>query len=185
MIYLKYYCCSNKCNFVIEEYVFLIHLFQTPVETSNNGLRQEQEPSLSPAAPDNTNPILRPNTASPSVTSSPPSRHGTPVPDQNSNSVRDLENAMSKHLPKDKVEADSSSNLLKHLYNNRTSLEAVAGENQFLRGGYTSLGPAQPVALKPSLYLDQYSDQSSLYTPSAGAHGFQLYNRGHTWYPNN
>ena len=168
--------------------------FQAPVETSNHGLSEQEVAVSPPAAPP------RPNTASPSphgrasITSSPPSRHDTPdVPDQNSNSVRDLENAMSKHLPKSTSEsADmsisgaASNLLLKQFYAGRTgSLEAGQGEQPpFLRGGYTSLGPAQPVPLKPSsLYLDQYPDQSNLYTSHGSTSSFQLYNRGQSWYP--
>merc|ERR1719270_1457654 len=171
-----------------------LRLGQAPVETSNHGLSEQEVAVSPPAAPP------RPNTASPSphgrasITSSPPSRHDTPdVPDQNSNSVRDLENAMSKHLPKSTSEsADmsisgaASNLLLKQFYAGRTgSLEAGQGEQPpFLRGGYTSLGPAQPVPLKPSsLYLDQYPDQSNLYTSHGSTSSFQLYNRGQSWYP--
>ena len=101
---------------------------------------------------------------------------------------------MSKHLPKNAsdsadmagISGAASNLLLKQFYAGRAgSLEAGQGEQpQFLRGGYTSLGPAQPVPLKPSsLYLDQYPDQSNLYTSHGSSSGFQLYNRGQSWYP--
>ena len=154
------------------------------METPDHGLRKED--SSSPAASDS---ILRPKTATPSPhdSSSPPSRHGTPVPDQNSNSVRDLETAMSKHLPKQEPNTSSTAStnhLLRQYYSSKATLEAVTSE-PVLRGGY-SLSPAQPVPLKPSLYLDQYSDQSSVYTPAAGhSSSFHPYSRGQTWYQNN
>ena len=164
-----------------------IPVFQAPVETSNPGLRSPGEPVSPPSNPDN--PTLRPNSATPS----PASLRQTPElasPDQNSNSVRDLEAAMSKHLPKDKSEASeaATSSLLRQFYTGRTTLEAApgAGDPASLRGGYSGLaGTAQPLPLKPSLYLEQYQDQAGLYPgqplPGPGLHS--LYNRGQAWYP--
>ena len=161
--------------------------FQTPVEAAYPGLRSPEAPVSPPS-------ILRPASATPSPASA---ASELSSPDQNSNSVRDLENAMSKHLPKDKISEASvseaaTSALLRQFYTGRTTLEAAhqgPGDPAILRGGYSGLGPAQPLPLKPSsLYLDtQYPpDQASgLYPgqplPGAGLHS--LYNRGQSWYP--
>jgi len=106
--------------------------------------------------------------------SSPSHRYSTPhPPDQNSNSVRELENAMSKHLPREKElgllpSSLETSHLLKQIYSRPGSyfpdLEAgVSSEShQFLNyarlagttgaiPGYPAT-PAQPVPLKPNVY---------------------------------
>ena len=164
---------------------------QTPVEAAYPGLRSPEAPVSPPS-------VLRPASATPSPASAASLRQTPELssPDQNSNSVRDLENAMSKHLPKDKISEASvseaaTSALLRQFYTGRTTLEAAhpgSGDPAVLRGGYSGLGPAQPLPLKPSLYLDtQYPpDQASgLYPgqplPGAGLHS--LYNRGQSWYP--
>ena len=81
---------------------FILILFQTAVETAHPGLS-------SPAAsnPSSTPLLADPGaesegTPSPQTISSPTSS----LPDQNCNSVRDLENAMTKHLPKRKPGKD-------------------------------------------------------------------------------
>ena len=107
---------------------------------------------------------------------------------------------MSKHLPKDKmsdntvgpglasVSEAATSALLRQFYSGRTAALEAGGDPAMLRGGYSGLGPAQPLPLKPSLYLDtQYPPDaaSGLYPgqplPGAGLHS--LYNRGQSWYP--
>lgn len=163
------------------------------METPYPGLRSPGDPG--PVSPPS---IMRPASATPSPASATSLRQTPELtsPDQNSNSVRDLENAMSKHLPKDKmsdntgpvasVSEAATSALLRQFYSGRTALEA--GDPAMLRGGYSGLGPAQPLPLKPSLYLDtQYPPDaaSGLYPgqplPGAGLHS--LYNRGQSWYP--
>jgi len=160
------------------------------VETANHGLKNEEQEKSSPAVPqeksqsslceNNEKTSTRPKTASPHASSppSPSNRYSaelrqTPIPDQNSNSVRDLENAMSKHLPKDKageiplqlpssVEASQASHLLKQFYSRQGLdrpgyLPDIEGDSQFLNyarlagTGYSS-SPAQPVPLKPNVY---------------------------------
>merc|ERR1719192_1334104 len=121
-------------------------------------------------------------TTPPTSSPSPHHRYSTPLPpDQNSNSVRDLENAMSKHLPRDKEASAAglglipaslpggpsleASHLLKQIYSRPgyfPDLEpgAVSAESsQFLNyarlagtTGYPSASPAQPVPLKPNVY---------------------------------
>ena len=121
-------------------------------------------------------------TPPPTSSPSPHHRYSTPLPpDQNSNSVRDLENAMSKHLPRDKEASTAglglipsslpggpsleASHLLKQIYSRPgyfPDLEpgAVSAESsQFLNyarlagtTGYPSASPAQPVPLKPNVY---------------------------------
>ena len=166
-------------------------MLQAPVETPYPGLRSPSDPG--PVSPPS---ILRPASATPSPASAASLRQTPELtsPDQNSNSVRDLENAMSKHLPKDKISDNTTASvseaatsaLLRQFYSGRTTLEA--GDPASLRGGYSGLGPAQPLPLKPSLYLDsQYPPDpaSGLYPaqplPGAGLHS--LYNRGQSWYP--
>ena len=172
-------------------------VFQAPVETPYPGLRSPSDPG--PVSPPS---ILRPASATPSPASATSLRQTPELtsPDQNSNSVRDLENAMSKHLPKDKmsdsagvpaasVSEAATSVLLRQFYSGRTAAALEAGgDPAMLRGGYSGLGPAQPLPLKPSLYLDtQYPPDaaSGLYPgqplPGAGLHS--LYNRGQSWYP--
>jgi neuronal PAS domain-containing protein 1/3 len=173
-----------------------LRLGQTPVEAPNPpnpGLSSEteQENSLrSPAVQtqeksslceNNEKTSIRPKTASPHASSppSPSNRYSaelrqTPIPDQNSNSVRDLENAMSKHLPKDKVgeipfplsssmeatQASQASHLLKQFYSRQALdrpgyLPDMEADSQFLnyaRLAGTAYPPAQPVPLKPNVY---------------------------------
>ena len=97
---------------------------------------------------------------------------------------------MSKHLPKQEPNTSSTASnttnhLLRQYYSSKATLEAVSSE-PVLRGGY-SLSPAQPVPLKPNLYLDQYSDHTSVYTASHSGHNssFHPYSRGQSWYQNN
>jgi len=170
-----------------------LRLGQAPVETPNHGLNsEEQEKSLqSPAVPqekaqsslceNNEKTSIRPKTASPHASSppSPSSRYSAELrqtPDQNSNSVRDLENAMSKHLPKDKTgeisfplsssveasQASQASHLLKQFYSRQGLdrpgyLPDMEGDSQFLNyarlaGTAYPSSPAQPVPLKPNVY---------------------------------
>lgn len=133
------------------------------MEAPNPGLRVDQDqerPSVSPVVP-------RPTSASPLASPDPAS------PDQNSNSVRDLETAMSKHLPPDKSE------ILKHFYSRPGYSQSA--DNQFLSSARLP-GPAQPLAIKPYTGLEHSAypglDQN-IYSHSAS---FQLYNRGQTWY---
>ena len=172
---------------------YSILYLQAPVETPNHGLNsEEQEKSLqSPAVPqekaqsslceNNEKTSIRPKTASPHASSppSPSSRYSAELrqtPDQNSNSVRDLENAMSKHLPKDKTgeisfplsssveasQASQASHLLKQFYSRQGLdrpgyLPDMEGDSQFLNyarlaGTAYPSSPAQPVPLKPNVY---------------------------------
>jgi len=133
-------------------------------------------------------------TPPPTSSPSPHHRYSTPLPpDQNSNSVRDLENAMSKHLPRDKEASTAglglipsslpggpsleASHLLKQIYSRPgyfPDLEpgAVSAESsQFLNyarlagtTGYPSASPAQPVPLKPNVY-----------PPGMAGHGIEGY----------
>ena len=137
--------------------VFNFISFQTPVEASNTGLSPEEQerPPVSPVTP---------HSASPQAASSPAS------PDQNCNSVRDLETAMSKHLPPDKSE------ILKHFYSRPGYSQSADG--QFLPASV----PAQPLAIKPYSGLEHSTYpgiEQNIYSHSAG---FHLYNRGQTWY---
>ena len=119
-------------------------------------------------------------TTPPTSSPSPHHRYSTPLPpDQNSNSVRDLENAMSKHLPREKESSGSlgmipaslpggptleASHLLKQIYSRPgyfPDLEAgvSAESSQFINyarlagtTGYPPSSPAQPVPLKPNVY---------------------------------
>ena len=118
-------------------------------------------------------------TPPPTSSPSPHHRYSTPLPpDQNSNSVRDLENAMSKHLPREKeaslglipaslpgAPSLEASHLLKQIYSRPgyfPDLEAgvSADSSQFLNyarltagtTGYPPASPAQPVPLKPNVY---------------------------------
>ena len=120
-------------------------------------------------------------TPPPTSSPSPHHRYSTPLPpDQNSNSVRDLENAMSKHLPREKEAGSASlglipgapsleaSHLLKQIYSRPgyfPDLDSAAtvsadSSNQFLNyarltagsTGYPPASPAQPVPLKPNVY---------------------------------
>jgi len=131
-------------------------------------------------------------TPPPTSSPSPHHRYSTPLPpDQNSNSVRDLENAMSKHLPREKEAAASlgliptslpgapsleASHLLKQIYSRPgyfPDLEAgvSADPSQFLNyarlagtTGYPPASPAQPVPLKPNVY-----------SPAMTGHGLEGY----------
>lgn len=170
-----------------------LRLGQTPVETANHGLNSKEQEKSSPAVPQekpqsslcetNEKTSIRPKTASPHASSppSPSNRYSaelrqTPIPDQNSNSVRDLENAMSKHLPKDKAgelpfqlsstveasQASQASHLLKQFYSRQGLdrpgyLPDMEGDSQFLNyarlaGTAYPSSPAQPVPLKPNVY---------------------------------
>ena len=164
------------------------------MEAPNHGLNSEQEQEkTSPVVPqekpkgsvveNSEKSSLRPQTASPHASSpaSPSSRYSaelrqTPLSDQNSNSVRDLENAMSKHLPKDKAgdipfqlsssveasQASQASHLLKQFYSRQGLdrpgyLPDMEGDSQFLNyarlaGTAYPNSPAQPVPLKPNVY---------------------------------
>ena len=135
---------------------------RAPLETS-----ELSSPTLEDPDPDQV------STSSPHQISSPGS-----LPDQNSNSVRDLENAMTKHLPKRKAGGDgngsvggdegplplplppttsleATSSLIKQFYSRQAGgyLDLDA-ENQFLN--YVRLGyppaPTQPLPLKPNVY---------------------------------
>ena len=148
---------------------------QAPVETANHGLSED---SASPAGSSASSPPA-PATPTPGPAPAPP-------PEQSASSVRELESAMSRHLPEPKKlrtsemtdpasaasAASATSHLLKQFYSGSAS--SYPG---------LSLGPAQPVALKPSLYLDQFPDQP----PGPGLYPGQplhsLYQRGHSWYP--
>ena len=142
------------------------------METANHGLSED---SASPAGSSASSPPA-PATPTPGPAPAPP-------PEQSASSVRELESAMSRHLPEPKKlrtsemtdpasAASATSHLLKQFYSGSAS--SYPG---------LSLGPAQPVALKPSLYLDQFPDQP----PGPGLYPGQplhsLYQRGHSWYP--
>ena len=143
--------------------------------------RPESRDSKAPGQP------TPPPTSSPS----PHHRYSTPLPpDQNSNSVRDLENAMSKHLPREKEAGSASlglipgapsleaSHLLKQIYSRPgyfPDLESAAtvsadSSSQFLNyarltagtTGYPPASPAQPVPLKPNVYSPGTTSERSL-----------------------
>merc|ERR550539_1905812 len=179
-----------------------LRLGQTPVEAPNTGLSGEEQDRQSPAGPDpsntsnisttsstvtsSTSTTIRPHSASPLAASSPAS------PDCESSKVRELESAMSRHLPAEKCEGGgpasqpasqtSPASLLKHFY----SRPGGYPEPSWLpSSAYPGVPPAQPLAIKPyggvetSAYpgLDQ-----NIYSHSAS---FHLYNRGQTWYSGN
>jgi len=167
-----------------------LRLGKASVATSDHGLgspRETERPESrdSKAASQPTPP--------PTSSPSPHHRYSTPLPpDQNSNSVRDLENAMSKHLPREKEAGSASlglipgapsleaSHLLKQIYSRPgyfPDLESAAtvsadSSNQFLNyarltagsTGYPPASPAQPVPLKPNVY-----------SPAMAGHGLEGY----------
>ena len=161
------------------------------MEATNTGLSGEEQDRQSPAGPDTSNPspttistpvtsststTVRPHSASPLAASSPAS------PEQKSNtSVRELETAMSKHLPAE----TSPASLLKHFY----SRPGGYPEPSWLPGSaYPGVpGPAQPLAIKPyggveSSAYPGLEQNMNIYSHSASLH---LYNRGQTWYSGN
>ena len=152
---------------------------QASVAASDHGLGSPRGESDRPESRDSkaTGQPTPPPTSSPS----PHHRYSTPLPpDQNSNSVRDLENAMSKHLPREKEVAGSgsslglipgaptleASHLLKQIYSrpgyfpDLESNVSADSSSQFLNyarltagtTGYPPNSPAQPVPLKPNVY---------------------------------
>ena len=166
------------------------------MEAPNTGLSGEEPDRQSPAGPDTSNtsnntsttsttPVtssssttIRPHSTSPLAASSPAS------PEEASSKVRELESAMSRHLPADKSPASPAS-LLKHFY----SRPGGYPEPSWLPGSaYPGVsGPAQPLAIKPyggveSSAYPGLEQNMNIYSHSASLH---LYNRGQTWYSGN
>ena len=203
------------------------------MEATNSGLRADErgeDEGASPAPPqprpDRVKPappvaeqkysVGRPGTASPGPSPGPATGHPpgpgpgnsppSPTrlsPDQNSNSVRDLEAAMSKHLPRESGAGagllagpgGGGATLLAQLYGGRGGYgpEGVPDHHQLLqyaRLGYTTApGPApsrplySPAVAGVEAGLAGYAEQShNLYSHTAAS--FSLYNRsgGQGWY---
>ncbi len=198
---------SDNDNFLKNVEIFIIVVpfliknqfmtFQTPVATPHSGVGSP------PGTPNLSNPAVE-DTAEDSA-SSPQISSPNSLPDQNSNSVRDLENAMTKHLPKKKpclqlpIPSTSSleaSNLIKQFYSRQSGYLDIDPENQFLN--YARLGyptaPAQPLPLKPNVYTMSGTVGATLEPAYTGFHdqtlyshpsSFHLHNRGQTWYTGN
>lgn len=138
-----------------------------------------------------------PSPISPAIShpSPPAGYHGPNVTDQNSNSVKDLENAMSKHLPKEKSPSPTAIHAMGPLFKQglQTSFSLQSYSRLAGSEAYNSL--TAPVSLKPGSSAHLYSaamiDPQSyinseaaqqLYQP--GISSFHLYNRsaGQNWY---
>jgi len=166
-----------------------LRLGKASVAASDHGL--SSPPSHEPDRPESRDSKAGCQPTPPPTSSpSPHHRYSTPLPpDQNSNSVRDLENAMSKHLPREKeaslglipaslpgAASLEASHLLKQIYSRPgyfPDLEAGVSpdSSQFLNyarlagtTGYPPPSPAQPVPLKPNVY-----------SPAMAGHGLEGY----------